>query len=636
MSQPAHDSARTLHDLRASGKLPSPQGVALAIMELTRDVNASMDALARLIRTDPALCGRLICAANSIRHGTRRAVASVPDAVTVLGIAAVRQLALGFSLVTHFRGGVCRSFDYDAFWSRSLLLALAAPAFGAQARCASADELFVCGLLARVGRLGLATVHPAAYSAVIDAHRLDPAQGLESREAAAFGITGTELTAALLEEWGIPRHLVDPLRHHEEAACPHFPEGSRGASLREVLHVASWFADLCMAPEGERRCLLPQLFLRAAPVGLPADRLIALGDTVVAEWRDWSKLFAVPGHDIKAYAALAAELPAADPAAEAAPPSRLRVLVIDDDRSVTARLRELLGGEYDVHVAHDGKTGIARALDIEPHILITDWLMPDMDGTELCRALRDAAVGRGIYMLIMTAQGDDARTVQALEAGADDVLVKPLRSGVVSARLQAARRVWRLREEIERDRGEIRRFAGELVMANRRLQDSALSDPVTALPNRRYAMDRVAQEWAAATRGGAGLACVAIGMDRIKEINDSYGYDAGDFVLREVAQRMRTAARRGDVLCRIGGGEFMMVCPNATLEAARQCAERLRQAVAASPVHCLGCAVAVSVSTGVAVRSHDMAAPADLILAADRALESARQPPHLARRSAAA
>lgn len=595
-------------------------------MEATRDVNTSVHDIARLVRADPALSGRLICAANAVRQGARRPVGSVPDAVTMLGISSVRQLAMGFSLVSNYRGGICRNFDYDAFWSRSLLAAIAVPAFAAHVRVAAAEELFVCGLLSRIGRLALATVCPAEYADLLEAQRNapDPVPDLAGREASVFGISGVGLSAELLEEWGITHHLTDPLRHHEETRCSHFPEGSRGATLRQVMHLASFFADLCMMPEPARRRLLPQLFLFATQTGLNAENVIEISDRIVAEWRDWARLLEVNSHDIKAYSALATELPQAS-AAQGPAPDRMRLLLVDDDRRVTALLREALAAEYDVHVAHNGRDGIARALDLAPHIIIADWDMPDLEGTEVCRALRESASGGGIYMVVMAADPDDERVVAAFGAGVDDVVAKPCQPRTLMARLKAARRMWGLRREIERERGEIRRFASELVAANRRLQDHAQNDPVTGLPNRRSAMDRIQHEWKAAARGAYVLSCILVEVDRLQQINEALGFDAGDAALREIAARMRCECARGDILCRIGGSSFLVISPEGTADAVFSRAARLEACVRGTPFTHGGAPLQLSVSTGVATCSRETGSPAELIMVAERVLCEARE-----------
>ena len=142
------------------------------------------------------------------------------------------------------------------------------------------------------------------------------------------------------------------------------------------------------------------------------------------------------------------------------------------------------------------------ALQISPHIIITDWLMPEMDGVTLCKALRQTTVGRGIYILVLTDFQDAGRLVEAFDAGADDYLRKPVSAKVLKAHLRAGYRVLELHEELEREREEMRRFAADLAIENRRYQQAALTDPLTGFPNRRYGMERMEVEWATATRTG--------------------------------------------------------------------------------------------------------------------------------------
>src|SRR5512139_677062 len=145
--------------LKLSGQLPSPRGIALAILELTQRENVTLAEIARVVQTDPALSGRLIKLANSASQ-IARPVVSVQEAVVRQGMNTVRQLALGFSLLDQYRGGACKAFNYQEYWSHSLLMALCMQALGERVHIAAADELFVCGLLAQVGKLALATVYP--------------------------------------------------------------------------------------------------------------------------------------------------------------------------------------------------------------------------------------------------------------------------------------------------------------------------------------------------------------------------------------------------------------------------------------------------------------------------------------------
>ena len=622
------DPAR-FEELKASGVLPSPKGVALAIMRMTQRDDVAVSEVVRVVKTDPALSGRIIKAANTGNLQGRRPVAAIPDAVVVLGLSTIRQLALGFSLVSSYRDGGCKAFDYDRFWSHSLVTAIAMQALTTRSRAAPPEETFVVGLLARVGCLALATLHPAEYAVILGQTKGKSSADVVDAERQTFAMEHNELSAALLSDWGLPKVLVEPVFHHESPEASGFTEGSRAFILTHSVLLATKLADLCLTPEAGRRALLPSLLLHGARLGLEADALTTLADQVVRDWQDWGPVLNIKVGRVGSFAELAkAPEPAPDGGSNpaAAPGAALKVLAIDDDRSTVLLLRKLLtDAGHTVFTASNGREGLAIALQENPHIIVTDWMMPELDGVSFCRALRKTKIGRGMYVLILTGLEDEERLIEAFEAGVDDYVVKPFNPRVLHARLRAGQRVIQLQQEIESDREEIRRFAAELAMTNRRLQQAALMDPLTEIPNRRYAMDRIQQEWAAAERNARPLACMLIDIDQFKRINDTYGHDAGDVVLRRTADTLRRTARTTDVICRIGGEEFLAICPNSDLEAAAQCAERLRAAVAGARVEVGNVSVNTTISIGVAAYLPTMVGPEAMIKAADQAVYAAKQ-----------
>src|SRR5512143_981342 len=205
--------------LKINGQLPTPRGVALAVLELSRRENATLGEIARVVQTDPALSGRLIKLANAVSHITRPVV-SVQEAVVRQGMATVRHLALGFSLLDQYRKGACEAFDYQAYWSHSLLMALTMQALGQRVRVAAADELFVCGLLAQVGQLALATAYPDEYSMVLNTYHANSDQPLFAHERARLETDHGELGIIMMADWGIPRVFTGPLSHYEDPNHP--------------------------------------------------------------------------------------------------------------------------------------------------------------------------------------------------------------------------------------------------------------------------------------------------------------------------------------------------------------------------------------------------------------------------------
>lgn len=614
--------------IKSSGNLPSPKGVALAIIRLTQREDASMAELARVVKSDPAFVGRLIKSANSVNTSPGRPVVSVQDALVVLGMPAVRNLALGFSLLSQYHRGACKNFDYGRFWSGSLAFAIAFQALTMRTRSAPVEEAFSVGLLGRVGELALATLFTTEYAEILGNSANEELQHLLRAEQRAFAMNHQDLTMAMLADWGVPRIFTEPVRYHENAEAATYPEGSRQHTLVHSLALGRHIARICAAREADRSALMAPLFVLGTRIGIDAEALNALCNGVVRDWVEWSGLLNVVASPLPPFEEMAR--PAAPPAqavvvTESAR-APLRVLVVEDDAGSRDLLRKVLEDEgYQVFEARDGQDGLRAALEAQPHIMVADWMMPNMDGIALTRALRQTRIGRGIYILILTSLDDEARLVEAYEAGVDDFMHKPLKHRLLAARLRAGQRVVRMQEEIERDRENIRHFAAELAVTNRRLQEVALTDSLTGFPNRRYAMERIQQEWAAATRSGRPLVCMVIDLDDFKQVNDTYGHDVGDAYLKQTAGAIRQGLRAQDVVCRTGGDEFLVICPDTDLAAAMVCAERVRRVVETAPIRAGMLQLKATLSVGVAVREAEMADVDALVKRADQGVYLAKQ-----------
>jgi HD-like signal output (HDOD) protein len=240
-------------EIKLAGQLPSPKGVALAIMNLCGRDDTTIDDIARLVQTDPALSGRLLRLANT-SGGGHRPIAAVNEALLRIGMKAVGQLAMGFSLVDQFKEGPCKAFDYRSFWSHSLLMALAARELGRLTRVAAPEDLFACGLMANIGSLALATAFPVEYSALLESGSHDPL----AAERETFGIDRRECTLAMLEDFGIPKALAEPVFYHLAPDESQFSDASRPSRLTWLFHTAHHLADLGVAskstPTVPRRC----------------------------------------------------------------------------------------------------------------------------------------------------------------------------------------------------------------------------------------------------------------------------------------------------------------------------------------------------------------------------------------------
>lgn len=624
-----------LDALKATGDLPSPKGVALEIMRATRGDDVSTAELARIIKADPAFSGRMIKAANGLLGYGRRPVASVQDALLVMGLPAVRTLALGFSLLSNYRDGKCAQFDYDAYWSGSLLRAVALQAFSQHVRCAPPDEAYCLGLLSRVGELAFATVYPQQYGEVLAAAGGD-SQRLSAREKQAFGLDRHELTALMLIDWGVPGVFADAVLRHDSSKPSSCPEDVRTARLSNVLALAAQLSRVCEA-DAEAVPARLQVF---DEMGASLDySLVALHETcdrVIRDWADWSVLLRVPAREVAPFAGrMAAALPGQpavaavlDQPATAVPamPRRaghLRVLLADADAASRSVIRTVLDeAGHEVQEVDTIELAAEAALVMQPQLMIIDWAMPDGCGLSLVQRLRQTRVGRSIYVLVLTRHENEQRLVEAFESGVDDFISKPVNPRVLLARMRAGQRVVRLHQEVEQDREEIRQFAAELAVSNRKLQEGALTDSLTGFPNRRYFLERIEQEWAQAVRMNRPLACLAIDIDEFRQINQTYGLDVGDAALMQVSKAIKESLRRNDVVARVGGDEFLVLCPETDAAAARMVAERISGHVAAALVRAGRLQLSVSVSVGIATRASGVTSAEALLKQAESVLNA--------------
>ena len=611
-----------IEQLRISGKLPSPKGVALTIMEISLRENATLSEVTKVVQTDPALSSRLLRLANSSAEASRP-LASINDAVMRLGMVAVRQIAMGFSLVDQYHEGTCHGFDYQGFWSHSLFMALASQELGRVIRIASPDDLFACGLLAQIGKLALGTAYPVDYAAILEQQA--NGETLLALERERLSVDHCEITAAILADCGIAKVLAEPIYYHEAPDLSDFSEGSRPYQLTHVFYQARRMADLGLAFEAERHSKISELLRLGGKIGLDVESFGELFDRVVQQWHEWSKLLKVLANPLPAFSVMTSA-PLPRPEQEEPKTACKRVLLVEDEPTTRIMmegvLHKLLGCK--VYTAENGKDALTMALEVIPQIIITDWLMPVMDGLEFCRTLRATDWGQSMYVIMLTGVETEENIVEAFEAGVDDYVTKPMNIRSLNARMRAALHYVKLLEAWEYDRAQLKQFAADLAISNRRLEHTAMTDLLTGLPNRRAGMEALSRNWSASMRTGKPVAAMMIDVDLFKSINDRHGHAVGDQVLQEVAKAIQSSARKDDSVCRMGGEEFLLLCHDTDLQSALLAAERLRKMVKALKISIDGMDIQTSVSIGVAGREASMEDADDMILGADKALYAAK------------
>jgi diguanylate cyclase (GGDEF)-like protein len=267
----------------------------------------------------------------------------------------------------------------------------------------------------------------------------------------------------------------------------------------------------------------------------------------------------------------------------------MKILIAEDD-TVSRRILEvhLTKWGYEVVPARDGNEAwqILQTADA-PRLAILDWMMPGMDGVEVCRRVRKDAKEPYTYLILLTTLNGEEDIVNGMNAGADDYLGKPYNANELQVRLRAGRRIVDLQEE--------------LIAAREVLRAKASHDPLTGLWNHEEILRILERELARGEREGTRVGVIMADLDHFKLVNDTYGHLAGDAVLRMTASRMYSLMRPYDAVGRYGGEEFLFVLPGCNQDGAAVMAERIRLHIGSDQMNTPEGMIPVTVSLGVAV-----------------------------------
>ena len=611
--------------LKNSTLLPSPKGITQTLLEVCQQKNVTLNEIAKLIQTDSTLSR---CLMQRVYTTTEPCydMSALSEAAFRVGLPIVKQLAIGISLIDQHQSGSCKGFDYKRFWSHSLLMALAMQELGKTTRVCAPDELFACGLIARIGCLALATSHPDEYGILIEKQKLEPNISLAALEQQYLQTDHKELTAAMLIDFDVPTILVESVYYHETPTESGFSEGSGPFQLVSLIHLAKQIADFGLASESERSAQISELMLLGGKIGLDTESFGNLIDQIAQEWLAFGKLLQISTFPLPPFHKIVSTTTSRHQ--NATDTSSLQVLLVEEDPSTRSLAESVLSNilGHNVFSVSDGNRAFSLAMEIKPDIIITDWDMPVFNGLELTRSLRAADWGQNIYIIMLTSYEDDKEIVEAFETGVNDFITKPIEIRTFRARLRAAWHYRKLQESWERDRAHLKRFAAELAITNRKLEHAALTDMLTGIPNRRAGMQSLAGAWNTVSRSGQSMAVMLIDIDHFKKINDTYGHAIGDKVLKEIAASIQKITRKGDTFCRMGGEEFLMICPNgcADKKSAFFLADRLCQHVRKQEINIEEVSIHISISIGIALKDPHMSNEDQLVNAADKALYAAK------------
>ena len=263
-----------------------------------------------------------------------------------------------------------------------------------------------------------------------------------------------------------------------------------------------------------------------------------------------------------------------------------KVLAVDDSAMYRKLVEHsLLGAGYEVLLAHDGREALGLFAQCQPAVVITDWSMPNLGGLELCRRIRQDFQDCHSHLILLTSNTDKEQVVEGLAAGADDYLTKPFHSGELVARVEVGRRIVELHRQIQ--------------AKNRLLEEMALTDALTGLPNRRAIDVWAPRQLSAAARHDFDIWVVMADLDLFKKVNDTYGHDGGDTVLKSFSEILKANTRQSDMCARLGGEEFLVVITHSDKEGVETLVERIRGQFEKNRVKVGTATIAVTASFGI-------------------------------------
>jgi diguanylate cyclase (GGDEF)-like protein len=290
-----------------------------------------------------------------------------------------------------------------------------------------------------------------------------------------------------------------------------------------------------------------------------------------------------------------------------------KILIAEDD-PISRRLLEvfLRRWGYDVSVASSGTEALELLELIDaPRLAVLDWMMPGLEGIQVCRKIREHKDRPYVYILLLSARAQKEDLLLGLESGADDYLTKPFDAPELRARLHVGQRILQLQDG--------------LMVAGEELLFRATHDSLTGISNRGVILDTLRREHSRQVREGGSFGVVLLDVDHFKSVNDTYGHLCGDSVLQEVVRRVTSTVRAYDTVGRYGGEEFLVVAPSSNVEGILRLSERIRLAIEAKPIMTDAGEISVTVSLGLAVSGDILPLDPKIMLAtADEALYRAK------------
>ncbi|MGE0073008.1 MAG: diguanylate cyclase [Thiomonas sp.] len=612
MPATALPDAQILHTLTSSpAALPSPSAVALELMRALERRDMGLRELAQIARKDPALVARMIQLANSAVFAGLRPAVAIEEAVLRIGTSGLARLAIALSLVESSHTTTVAGFDLQRFWLTSIQRGLVFQYLSLRVGKMLSAEAFSLGLLAEVGQLAMAVTLGAQ---AVSPNAAASSAAWREWQHQRYGFDQTDASAVLLQHWGFPPLLAQAVR--ERAVPLTAGDDSREAQLARCVALTR---GLRLLPDGTADDI-QAVHRLAVALDLTEDDLQGVLASAAHDMAGMASVFSLHLEQSEVDAefdrlrrALSNPPLLSDPVAE-------QVLVVAADADLRHGMRRVLeaAGHAVVECAAP-----PQALDIVQvqgtRVVVLDWTA-GAEMAVLCRRLR-LQHGPRLYLLALARDMDERSVLDALDAGANDVLFAPVLPQMLLAKVQTGARATRVLVSAEVERSASLHEQRSLEQRNAELLQAAGTDELTGLCNRRALDAFLPQTFDQARSQGQPLACLMFDLDEFKTINDRLGHDVGDRALRAAAHVLRQQSRSMDFVARVGGEEFLMLCPQTGEDAALRVAERIRASVAQPQPEL----PPLTVSVGVAVGPGNYADAAALVRAADQALLQAKR-----------
>lgn len=560
-------------EMKNANLLPSIKGVALSLMEAAAREDVSLAEICEIVLPDPALTAKMIKMANGAFYGGGRAVSSTKEALERIGFAQARQLALGMALVSETKGRRSETFDFGLYWRASVLMGSFAKEIGARAKMGVPEEIFTIGLLKGIGRVGLFSAFPKKLG-VWPGERLSSARRrlagekdvweatnrkLREKEEQEIGFSGEELGSEMMRDWRMPNVFCEALMlGRKEIDNP----SGRAEKLGNLLYALEPFS-LALAYEESMSTLKEEDYRKEferiwMKEGLPKEAASSIFDEALTQSKEW-------------IASLGIEKPKEERSSTQEPTSvseqRINQEVFEaktkDDVVFSVLIANIdKTSAKQVEMACRKLGGRARHLEIGESVgklwvegKFDGILMPAPETSETLRgvkALIHASSMRGSLMgFLFASEKGKVAAASLIEEGASWIGRTPIDAAGALSFAAMIKRASNAREENERTREGVRRYALDLEAANGKLERAANSDALTGLPNRRK-MSTMLEE---VEQSGDSAMLVVFDITDFGSINVEHGAEIGDELL--IAIRDRMEERMGGArLARLGGNEF--------------------------------------------------------------------------------